>query len=207
MRIILALASSAALTACTAIGAPHEIVSRDSGDWRTAATNHDRERLRDWRKAFTEGLDKARTAGHGADIQREGALLDPDAAIGEVPIPNGDYSCRVLKIGAKSAGLLDFVAYPAFRCRIQQERGLQGFAKLTGSQRPVGLVFPGDALRQVFLGTLVLGDESRAMQYGRDAERDVAGFVERIGANRWRMVQPYPAFESTVDVIELVPAR
>ena len=59
--------------------------------------------------------------------------------------------------------------------------GLQRFAKLTGSQRPVGMIFPGDAMRQVFLGTLVLGDESRAMQYGRDRDRDLAGFVERIG--------------------------
>lgn len=207
MRNILALAACAALTGCTAIGAPHEVVSRESGNWRVAATSDDRGRLRDWRKAFTEGLTKARAAGHSLDIQREGALLDPDAAIGEVPIPNADYACRVIKVGAKSAGMLDYIAYPAFRCRIQQERGLQGFAKLTGSQRPVGLIFPGDSLRQVFLGTLVLGDESRAMQYGRDAERDVAGFVEKIGANRWRMILPYPAFESTVDVIELIPAR
>ncbi len=206
MRNILALAASAALTACTAIGAPRDVISRDSSEWRVAATSQDRERLRDWRKAFTEGLAKARAAGHSADIMREGALLDPDAAIGEVPIPNGDYDCRVIKLGAKSAGMLDFVSYPAFRCRIQQERDLQGFAKLTGSQRPVGLVFPGDSLRQIFLGTLVLGDESRAMQYGRDAERDVAAFVEKIGTNRWRLVLPYPAFESTVDVIELVPA-
>ena len=30
------------------------------------------------------------------------------------------------------------------------------------------------------------------MRYGRDAERDMAGFVERIGDNRWRLVLPYP---------------
>ncbi|HEV2043966.1 MAG TPA: DUF4893 domain-containing protein, partial [Sphingomicrobium sp.] len=70
--------------------------------------------------------------------------------------------------------------------------------------RPVGLIFAGDALRQVFLGTLVLGDETRAMQYGRDPDRDLAGFVERIGPARWRMVLPRPAFESTLDVIELI---
>lgn len=178
----------------------------ETQNWRTAATSADRERLRDWRKAFAEALAQARAAGHGADVAREGALLDPDAAIGQVPIPNGDYRCRVIKLGAKSPGLLDYVAYPAFRCRIRPERGIQGFAKLTGSQRPVGLIFSGDALRQVFLGTLVLGDESRAMQYGRDAERDVAAYVEKIGDNRWRMVMPYPAFESLTDVIELVPS-
>jgi hypothetical protein len=68
------------------------------------------------------------------------------------------------------------------------------------------LIFPGDALRQVLLGTLVLGDETRAMQYGRDTDRDVAGYVERIGPNRWRLIQPYPHFESLIDVLELTPA-
>lgn len=192
------------LSACATDRGP-TAASATSHDWRTAVTDNDRQRLRDWRKAFTEALARARAAGYGASIAREGALLDPDAAIGEVPIPNGDYRCRVIKLGARTPGLLDYIAYPPFRCRIRPERGVQGFAKLTGSQRPVGLIFPGDALRQVFLGTLVLGDEARAMQYGRDAERDIAAYVEKIGADRWRMVMPYPAFESLTDVIELVP--
>ena len=57
-----------------------------------------------------------------------------------------------------------------------------------------------------FLGTLVLGDETRALQYGQDETRDVAGYVERIGPARWRLVMPKPHFESTIDVMELVPA-
>ena len=32
------------------------------------------------------------------------------------------------------------------------------------------------------------------------------GYVERIGQNSWRMIMPRPAFESVVDVMELVPA-
>jgi hypothetical protein len=174
-------------------------------DWRTVATANDRERLRDWRKAFTKALEQARAAGHAADIAREGALLEPDAALGPVPIPNGRYKCRVIKLGAKSKGMLDYIAYPAFDCRIGQDEGLQGFHKLTGSQRHIGLVYSADPLRQAFLGTLVLGDENRAMQYGRHPERDLAGWVERVGDNRWRLILPYPHFESTLDVIELVP--
>lgn len=174
-------------------------------DWRQVATENDRKRLRDWRAAFVEGLDAARKSGHAADIAREGALLDPDAARTGGAVPNGAFTCRVIKLGAKSAGMLDYVSYSPFVCRIDQERDLQGFAKLTGSQRPVGLIFPGDALRQVFLGTLVLGDEREARQYGQDDTRDVAAFVERIGPNRWRLVMPRPAFESQIDVIELVP--
>jgi hypothetical protein len=204
VKIFVPLAALA-LAACATHGAP-PAAAAENRDWRVAVSNHDRERLRDWRKAFIRGLEQARAAGHGAVIAREGALLDPDAAIGEVPIPNGEYRCRVIKLGAKTPGLLDYVAYPGFRCRIRAERGIQGFAKLGGSQRQVGLIFPGDALRQVFLGTMMLGDEVSAMQYGNDPDRDVAAFVERIGPARWRMVIPSPAFESRTDVIELVPA-
>ena len=85
--------------------------------------------------------------------------------------------------------------------------GLMSFAKLTGSQRPLGLLLPYVGQRMVFLGTLQLGDESRALQYGRDRERDMAGVIERIGEDKWRLVFPYPHFESTIDVLELVPKR
>jgi hypothetical protein len=192
-----------ALAAC----APKPVVGTHATDWRVAATGNDRERLRDWRATFTSALGQARASGHAGEVDAEGVLLRPDAALGGGPIPNGAYRCRVIKLGGKSPGMLDYVAYPVFACRVQQEHDLQGFAKLTGSQRPVGLVFPGDALRQVFLGTLMLGDEVRAMQYGNDPDRDLAAFVERIGPARWRMVFPRPAFESTLDVIELVPAN
>jgi hypothetical protein len=50
-----------------------------------------------------------------------------------------------------------------------------------------------------------LGDETRAYQYGIDAERDLAGILERVGDQRWRLVFPYPHFESLLDVIELTP--
>lgn len=203
MRSLLALAFLP-LAACAAI--PGRAPSSMLTDWRSVATGNDRERLSEWRKAFTEALDKARKGGHGADIDREGALLDPDAAIGPVPVANGDYRCRVIKVGAKNDGLLNFIAYPDFRCRIQQDGRLQRFTKLTGSQRHVGFLYPGDALRQVFLGTLVLGDETQAMRYDSDHDRNVAGWVERIGDGRWRVVLPYPHFESTLDVIEMTPA-
>jgi hypothetical protein len=193
------------LPACSVVHSSAGMVPDWSRDWHQVATEADRNRLRDWRKSFADALTSARAAGHGAEIEKEGALLDPDAALGGTPIPNGMYACRVIKLGAKSQGMLDFVSYPPFVCRIRQERDLQGFAKMTGSQRPVGLIFAGDAIRQVFLGTLALGDEREAMQYGQDKSRDIAGYVERIGPNRWRLIMPAPAFESKLDVIELVP--
>ncbi len=202
MRLPVILAAALALSSC-APTRPGAVASQ--ADWRSAATSDDRERLRGWRDAFVSALRAARAAGHGPTIAVEGRLLEPDAALAGPAIPNGDYRCRVIKLGAKSPGLLDFVAYPAFICRISQGSGVQQLVKLTGSQRYVGLILPGDALRQVFLGTLVLGDEGRALRYGRDRERDVAAYVERIGPNRWRMLMPRPHFESQIDVLELVP--
>lgn len=205
MRILVALAA-VAVTACSAFPGSQPGPVAPAADWRTVATPADRERLREWRTAFTRALAQARAAGHAADIAREGKLLEPDAALGPVPIPNGRYKCRVIKVGAKRPGLLEYIAYPAFDCRIAQEMNLQSLNKLTGSQRHTGLIFPDSPVRQAFLGTLVLGDETHAMQYGADVERDLAGWVERVGPNRWRLVLPYPHYESVLDVVELVPA-
>lgn len=175
-------------------------------DWRSIATESDRARIRQWRTAWVRGLNKAEASGHAAALAREGPLVRPDAAIAWETPPPGDYKCRTIKIGAQSEAMLDYVAYPAFDCRIREENGVLSFAKLSGSQRPLGLFLPDTSRRMVFLGTLQLGDERRALQYGRDRERDMAAVVERVGEQRWRIVFPYPHFESIVDILELVPA-
>lgn len=176
-------------------------------NWRNVATASDRYRLRNWRDAWTEGLAAARP-GNGPEVAAEGVLLDPDGALLGVNPPPGDYRCRTLKIGARSQGLLNYVAYPAFKCRIEPAgpEGTMGFTKLTGSQRPIGRLFPDRERRMIFLGTIQLGDEKGIMRYGRDTDRDMIALLERIGDRRWRLVFPYPHFESVVDVIELVPS-
>ena len=207
MRNSALLAFCLCLAACAELRPSPGVIPAPAGDWRAIASSDDRERLRDWRDAFVSAVKAARAAGHGPAIAAEGSLLEPDAALPGPAIPDGDYRCRVTKLGAKSVGMVDYVAYPAFVCRIASQPGGQTLTKLTGSQRYVGLILPGDALRQIFLGTLVLGDETRALRYGRDRERDVAGAIERIGPARWRMLMPRPHFESQMDVLELVPIR
>lgn len=174
--------------------------------WRQVATEDDRRRIREWREAFVAALGEARE--HAAEIDREGALLVPDAARGGAALPAGDYRCRTLKLGSQNEGALTYTPYSAFRCRVA--RGADGtwqFTKLSGSQRPIGRLYPEHDQRQIFLGTMQLGDEMRTMTYGRDRDRNLAGIVERIGERRWRILFPYPHFESTLDVIELVPER
>jgi len=205
MRELLLAAAILTLPACEVLEQPSGLIPRWTTAYKQVISENDRVRLRDWRKTFEDALTAARSKGHAAEIAREGALLVPDAAQAGPAIPNGMYRCRVIKLGAKDPGNLDYVSYAGFSCRVRAERQLQRLAKLSGSQRYVGLIFPGDAIRNVFLGTLVLGDERRALQYGQDDQRDVAGYVERIGPNRWRLLMPQPHFESKFDVMELVP--
>ncbi len=166
-------------------------------------TEADRGRLRDWYGAWEEALRAARAAGYGAAIEAEGALLQPLAAQTRPVPPPGDYRCRTIKLGAKQPGLLPYIAYPWFRCRVSVEGGVTRLVKLTGSQRLAGEIAPPEGTRARFLGTLALGDETTHLPYGRDPTRDIAGWVERIGEGRWRVVQPRPAFESVVDVLEI----
>jgi hypothetical protein len=194
------------LAACSAIEPSPRVVSAESTNWRSVITNEDRIRLREWRQTFVAAIDDARRSGRADQIARAGALLEPDAAVAGGPIPDGHYRCRTVKLGARVPGGQSYVAYPPSSCEVQQQGKLQMFAKLGGSQREIGTIFPSDGLRQVFLGTLMLGDETRAQHYGTDNQRDVAGYVERIGPSRWRLVMPAPSFESKLDVMELVPA-
>ncbi len=205
IRFLILIALALPASACSLVRQSQGMLPRETANWRDVITSDDRSRLRDWRKSFVEALDAARKSGHSAEILREGPLLQPDAAMPGGRIPDGMYRCRTIKLGARNTGLLDYVAYPAFTCRIRPKGQVQDFRKLTGSQRLVGVIFPNDTMRQVLLGTLVLGDEPRALQYGQDQTRDVAAFVERIGPNRWRLVMPEPHFESRLDVMELVP--
>lgn len=171
--------------------------------WRSIATPADRSRIARWRDAWLSATAKAQAAG--APLAAEGALFAFDQALADPVPPPGDYRCRVFKLGAAGRGLLDYVAYPWFACRLTREGALSRLAKLTGSQRHVGLIYPDRDGRAVFLGTLMLGDETSPIAYGRDRTRDLAGIVERVGQQRWRLAMPYPAFESTLDMMELVP--
>ncbi len=199
------LLAFAALIAIPAFAQPTTVPEAPPGQsWRAVASAEDRRRLRDWREAWVDGLAQARSSGHAGEIAAEGVLLDPDAALDEPVPPPGDYTCRTIKLGSQS-GMLAYVAYPPFRCRIRADGESLVFAKLTGSQRPMGRLYADHERRMVFLGTMQLGDERRAYQYGIDADRDMIGLVERIGERRWRLAIPSPRFESLTDVIELVP--
>lgn len=206
--ILALLAVAAATAACTTQheGPAAAVPAVGALQWRSVATRDDRRRLSDWRKAWVKALGEAQ-ATHRAEIAAAGPLLDPDAALAEPAPPPGDYRCRTIKLGASGTSALKYVAYPFFHCRIEAgPAGTLAFTRLDGSQRAVGRIFPDTSRRMIFLGTLQLGDEQGALRYGHDQARDLAALVERIGPHRWRLAFPKPHFESTMDVMELVPA-
>ncbi|MBX3594870.1 DUF4893 domain-containing protein [Sphingomonas sp.] len=173
--------------------------------WRTVATAADRDRLRDWRKSWLTALEKARAIDAPA-VAAQGALFEPDQALPTAMPPVGDYRCRAFKLGSQPPFTADFRARPWAKCRVGREGDMPVLEKLDGAQRPAGKLYTDTDARAIFLGTLKLGDETIALPYGQDAKRDVAGYLERVGTTRWRLVLPAPSFESDLDVIELVPA-
>lgn len=204
----LSLLAVAALGSAALATVPEEVVQVGLGsDWRQVATQDDRQRLRRWRDTWTNALAQANRS-NAANIAAGGTLFEPDAALPGAQPPPGDYACRTVKLGRPAlGGLLDYVEYPPFRCRIAERDGRLHFTKLTGSQRPAGTIFPDNGRRMIFLGTMMLGDETRALRYSRDRERDLIAIIERIGPGRWRMIFPRPRHESLLDVTELTPLR
>ncbi len=191
--------------ALAAVVLAHPLMARDRDqrvDWRRVATLPDRDRLRRLRMAWADGIRLAYANGLGASVRAEGALLDPDVALADPLPPAGSYRCRIVKLG----GPQGFSTRPTVPCRVTVAGRLSAFVTNGAAQRTTGLLFADTDARGVYLGSLAMGDEARAMAYGRDGGRDMAGVVERIGPSRWRIGFPYPRFESTLDVIELVPS-
>lgn len=207
-----ALGALGGVAACAATPPPPPPPPASTGaalmDWRGVITSADRDRHRRVAAAWTLALQQARRQPGSGDLNALGELIQPQAARPGVAPPPGGYRCRTVKLGSQGGeDGLGYVVYGWFACRIEQTpQGLK-FSKLTGSQRPSGLLFPEDDRHMVMLGSMALAQEPAASTYGRNPERDLVAVLERIGEARWRLVLPWPQNESNLDLIELVPGR
>ena len=208
---LIALAA-ASISACAATPPPPPIPGGPGGapvlrDWRGVVTAADRDRYNRLDSAWSLALQQARRQRGSGDLASTGDLIDPRAPRPSVAPPPGDYRCRTVKLGSQGGEEgLGYVVYGWFACRIEQTpRGLK-FSKLTGSQRPSGLLFPENDRQMILLGSLALADEPPANSYGQRPDRDLVAVLERIGERRWRLALPWPQAESNLDLIELVPA-
>ncbi|WP_292261689.1 DUF4893 domain-containing protein [Brevundimonas sp.] len=197
--------------ACAATPAPPPPPATGSGpvlrDWRSIITPADRDRYNRREAAWTLALQQARRQPGSGDLRPLGDLITPDAARLSVAPPAGDYRCRTIKLGSQGGeDGLGYVVYGWFACRIEQTPNGLKFVKLTGSQRPSGLLFPETDRHMVMLGSMALASEPAANSYGQRPDRDLVAVLERIGEARWRLIIPWPQNESNLDLIELVPA-
>jgi len=191
VRIIVALLLPLLSAATPALG--------QEGDWRRVATPADRERLRGWRDAWVAAL----AAGAGAGVAGD-PLFAPDRSIDGPMPPPGGLRCRLSRLGGgRGGGRADAVPVA---CAMTGDGAVRRLIVSDGVQRLDGELYAHTAARAMFLGTVMLADEARPIRYGRDARRDAAGLVERVGAARWRLVLPYPRMGGVLDVVEIVPA-
>lgn len=172
--------------------------------WQDVATPADAERLKQRDATFAAALREVRASEYAGELAKNALLYDPDRRLDDPLPPEGRYLCATHKLGGQ---FLSFIAYPDFICAIYGTGDKRQFVKLTGSQRPVGYIHADTRRSGVFLGSLMLGDDEGLVPYGQDKERDLAGTVERIGKDHWRIVFPRPYYESTMDIIDLRPMR
>jgi hypothetical protein len=176
-------------------------------DWRGIVTAADRDRYSRRDAAWSLALQQAGRQRGSGDLASVGDLIEPRAARAPVAPPPGDYRCRTVKLGSQGGeDGLGYVVYGWFACRIEATPNGLKFSKLTGSQRPAGLLFPENDRQMVMLGSMALAAEPPANSYGQRPDRDLVAVLERIGERRWRLVIPWPQVESNLDLIELVPA-
>src|SRR5437764_6754588 len=145
---------------------PTAVLPHADDPWRIIATDVDRERLRDWRDSFVNALDAARKGGRGADLAREGVLLNPDSAQPNAAPPVGAYRCRWVKLGAQDPARPPFLTFQPVPCRVDPAAKGLTFQMTIGPQRAVGRFLPEINRRMVFLGTLQIGDERGTLRYG-----------------------------------------
>lgn len=176
---------------------------------RPAAT--DLHRLERADEAWRSALADVRRDGRSGELRALGAAARQTALPGRPEPAPGRYLCRTIKLGSPDPRGLSLVAYGWFRCDVTLDAGGDlRLVKRTGSQRQDGQVCPAEGpgpRRAYFLGGLALGTEASAPPYGADADRDVAGWFERIAPRRWRVAFPWPRYESKLDVLELKPVR
>lgn len=176
-------------------------------DWREVVSAEDAANLGRLDQAWRLGRAEAEDKGFARQVEALGPLVDPNAGqTGRLQPPPGAYRCRAIKLGSNSPGGLGYLEYPFFRCTIELSPGGDLIlTKITGSQRTRGLLYPDTDRRLVFIGAQAWGmDETTFPRYGEQRVRDQVGVFERIGANRWRLVLPWPKVDSKLEILELV---
>lgn len=182
-----------------------------AADWRDAAAPYDVERIESLLAAVAQG--DAQADGMGSPYEQAVAkgLMGAPAGPVDTAAILGDWRCRTIKVGGTFVGL---VIYDWFACRIS---GLTRdmppsqlyVDKLTGSQRFAGRALRDGPDRLILLAGGFYHYEDRRPYQAADSargkssdNRDQVAVIEQLGPDWLRAVFPYPARESTYDIVE-----
>jgi len=212
-RMLTSLCAVAAMTGCTRTERPpvpviQIVVPAQDGaktEWRNFANPIDIARLDRLPQEWKEGLAAIGPGQAKRTLDEQGPLLDPAAALSRPAPPPGNYSCRVWRLPAAPRRNRAVIGYKPFSCYVGERDFLLTFTKESGSDRPVGWIWPDGDSRLVFLGAMAKGAEAAPPAYGDKLDRNLVGAVERVAPFRWRLVMPRPNQESRIDVIEMIP--
>jgi hypothetical protein len=171
--------------------------------WQDAVSPYDAGRLAKLDEARSKGLAEASA---GRDISLIHAVLDPQPRPVSARELLGDWRCRTIKLG----GMTPDIVYSWFRCRIDERGDRLGFAKLSGTQRLAGHLFRHDPDGFVLLAGYSVKGEPPHRYSGNGPSAgaattpdDAVGLLVATGPGAARIEIPYPAQESTFDVVEL----
>lgn len=178
-------------------------VSAAYAGWEDRASAYDVRRLARLDEAREKALSEAAS---GKDIRLVRALLGMEVRPASVASLRGDWQCRTIKIG----GMAPDVVYSWFHCRVGEHNGRVFFAKLSGTQRLSGFLYPHGSGGYVLLAGLSTSRESRHAYSGNGPSAgapttpdDAVGLLDATGPRSARIEFPYPGQESTLDVMEL----
>ncbi|MBN9070168.1 MAG: DUF4893 domain-containing protein [Rhizobiales bacterium] len=159
-------------------------------------TKADRIRLEKYGESRRKAIAEAKAGGDPQFAETEKLLAKPLKPFSGLDM-TGAWKCRTVKLG----GLLPFVDYPWFKCRVTDDGSGWMLSKLTGSQRTTGRFYDDGDKRLIYLGSFSV-NEDRPKPYGSGPETDQVGYAFRTGPKEWRIEFPAPAYESTLDILE-----
>jgi hypothetical protein len=171
--------------------------------WQDHASSVDADRLARLDEARAKGLSEAQS---GRDIGLIHAVLDAEARPASARALEGDWRCRTIRLG----GMSPDIVYSWFHCRIGRRGEDLYFAKLDGTQKLQGALYPHESGGFVLLGALSAKGEPPHRYSGNGPSAgaaatpdDAVGLLQSTGRGSARIEFPYPVQESTFDIIEL----
>jgi hypothetical protein len=208
---VLSLAALLPLAGCQTPSPPPtaarpSVVLEEPEEWRSAASDADAAMLEALPATWTQALSETRRR-YGRAIAAEGELLEPQTRLPRADPAPGPYRCRAVRIGARVPSVRPWSTTRTGFCYVGVEDDQLSLSSEIPGLRFGGYLFTGkEKNRLVFLGASTPARARTAIAYGENAAADRAGFVERIGIFRYRLVLPAREGDARLTVVEMVAA-